>query len=52
MKLFLANLAVNLCALACIGIAGTMVIKGVGGWGWFLLIAVICACTIEPKEGK
>lgn len=52
MKYFLANIGVNLVALACVSIAGYMAIKGINGWGWFLGIGICAAGTVTFKETK
>lgn len=54
MKYLLANLGVNLCALACIIIAGYLVANGKGGsaWGWFLFIGLLCAGSVTFGKDK
>lgn len=54
MKYLLANLGVNLVALACLIIAGILAFKGRDGWGWFLFVGLVCASSIEffPKREK
>lgn len=52
MKFMLANLGINLVALACIGVSAYLAIHDKQGWGWFLFVAVICACHVSFGEGK
>jgi len=49
MKYLLANIGVNLAALACIGFAGYLAIHDMSGWGWFLFIGAICAGSAKIK---
>ena len=54
MKYMLANLGVNLVALACVGVAGYLAVNDKNGWGWFLFIALLCAgsVTFKSDNGK
>jgi hypothetical protein len=52
MKYFFANLGVNLCALACIGFAGYLLIHDKEGWGWFLFVAALCSGSASISEHK
>lgn len=54
MRFFLANLGVNLVALACVGFAGYLLITDKGGnaWGWFLFVGVLCAGSASLKNTK
>ena len=42
MKIALMNITANLVSLSCVGCAGYLVLKDKDGWGWFLLVALIC----------
>ncbi len=46
MKYFLANLGVNLVALACVGAATYLAAHETDGWGWFLFSALLCAGAV------
>lgn len=43
MKLFLANLGINLVSIVCAIAAAYIAAHGGEGWGWFLLVALLCA---------
>jgi len=47
MKFVLANLGINLVALACIGVSGYLAVNGKDGWGWFLFAALLCAGSVS-----
>jgi hypothetical protein len=49
MKYLLAQLAANLVSLACVGVAGWLAVKGKEGWGWFLFVALLCACSMKME---
>ena len=46
MKSLLANLGVNLVALACVVAAGYLAAHDRDGWGWFLFIGFLCAGSV------
>jgi len=50
MKFLIANLGANLAALLCIGTAGYLAANDKGGWGWFLLVGLLCAGSVAWKE--
>lgn len=52
MKYLLANLGINLAALACFIIGGILAFHGKDGWGWFLLIGLMCAGSVTFKGTK
>lgn len=43
------SLAGNIVSLACVIAALTMAVKGVKGWGWFLLIAALTFTTFHKS---
>lgn len=52
MKYLLANLGVNLVAIACIAVAGYMAVNNKSGWEWFLAAGLMCAATVSLKTEK
>lgn len=52
MKYILANLGVNLAALACIGIAAYLAANDKDEWGWFLLVGLLCIGSVSLKKSK
>ncbi len=50
MKWLLASLAANLISLSCVIGAIVIAISGKDGWGWFLLVAVICESSIVVSD--
>jgi len=47
---YLIVIIFTLIILACIGIAGYLVVQGKEGWGWFLFIAVIFGSGMSYSE--
>ena len=52
MKYILANIGVNLVALACVGVAGYLAINDKNGWGWFLFAGMGCAGSVSFNRFK
>ena len=52
MKTILVLFVANLIPITCVLIAGYLAIICVGGWGWFLLIALLTANTLKNKPCK
>ena len=52
MKYMLANLGVNLVALACVGAGAYLAVNGKDGWGWFLFVGLLCAGSVTFKNDK
>lgn len=52
MKHLMANLGVNLVALACVGAAAYLAINGKDGWGWFLFVGLVCAGSVTFGTAK
>lgn len=52
MKYILANLGVNLVALACVGFAGYLAINNKEGWGWFLFVGILTAASATFGKQK
>ena len=52
MKYILANIGVNLVALACVGVAGYLAINDKQGWGWFLFAGMGCAGSVSFNRFK
>jgi type IV secretory pathway VirB2 component (pilin) len=52
MKLFLANISGNLATLGCVVVAGLLAMKGKDGWGWFLVVAVVCQVSYKSTGKK
>lgn len=52
MKYLLANLGVNLVALACVSAAFYLAIHDKSGWGWFLFVALCAACSVSFGSEK
>ena len=52
MTYFLANLGVNLVALAAVVVSGYLAVHDKDGWGWFLLVGLLCAgsATLSGKK--
>ena len=50
MRIFLANIAANLVALACVIIAGHLAVHAIPGWGYFLFCGVLCEATVGFKS--
>jgi len=46
MKYLLANLGVNLVALAAVGAALYLIIHDKDHWGWFVFLAFVCAGSV------
>jgi len=54
MKQELVLLLGNVCSGGCVFAAAYLANKGVGGWGWFLFVA-LCVAVVpksQDKEGK
>lgn len=47
MKYVVCNLAVNAVAITCVCCAAYLAIKRVDGWGWFLLVGMLCTTTLK-----
>jgi hypothetical protein len=52
MKAALKMVAANLVSIACVASAVALATRGVGGWGWFLLIAVLCVHSFSGPSGS
>lgn len=49
MKFALASIVANVPCIACVAIAGHLALRGLGGWGWFLLAGLIICKSIKLK---
>ena len=50
MKYMLANLGINLVALARVGGAIFLASNHQDGWGWFLFVGLLCAGSINFRK--
>lgn len=50
MKFALAIIGINLSALTCVIAAAHLAVNGIEGWGWFLLVAILCAGSVKFKD--
>ena len=46
MKYSLLILSSNIPAITCMGVAGHLASQGKDGWGWFLIVGMICVCSV------
>jgi hypothetical protein len=46
MKYSLLILSSNIPAITCMGVAGHLASQGKNGWGWFLIVGMICVCSV------
>ena len=49
MKYLIENFSANIVSLACVGFAGYLMVNDKTGWGWFLLIALLCCGPVTKK---
>jgi hypothetical protein len=52
MKYALQSIAANLVSLGMVASAGCMAMNDKPGWGWFLLVAMICYTTLKSTPVK
>lgn len=52
MKFTLATIAANAVSLACVVIAGYLALNGKTGWGWFLIVGLLCTGSVKMSDGK
>ncbi|WP_197278295.1 hypothetical protein [Rhizobium sp. AAP43] len=51
MKAVLTHLLANLPVILCLLFAFYMVVNGIGGWGWFLVIAFFLRVVVSINKG-
>lgn len=50
MKTFWLFFGANLLSICCVGGAIYLAVCGKDGWGWFLLLAAMCACGPKSED--